>query len=168
VGTQPVIGLETTTGTFIAEGFLSHNSHVKKYGEIWLRGIRNFFAGGGGMNLGESNPLWRPFQELVRSRSNVTTSADFVRYLEGGKVHQDILDWFIKYRFLGKPPFDTTPPMWPFWPDGTSEVREAFLAYYVYLHPTQMPREFIDRDREYMDYEKAWQIIWGPKAPVLA
>lgn len=45
IGDQPVIGLKTTTGTFIAEGFASHNSAQRPSCEYWLgvaegRGIK--------------------------------------------------------------------------------------------------------------------------------
>lgn len=36
LGEQPVIGLKTSTGTFIAEGFASHNSHQKACCEYYI------------------------------------------------------------------------------------------------------------------------------------
>ena len=135
-------------------------THEKKHGETWIRGIRNFFAGGGGPNLGELNPLWRPFRQLVADCTNgkVTNAADFVKYLEAGDVAQPILDWFIKYRFLGTE-FDSTEKLWDCWPDGTSEIREGFLSFFVLLHPERMPIEFIESDRAYKNYRAEVQTI---------
>lgn len=141
--------------------------HVKPHGEIWLRGIRNFFAGGGGPNLGELNPLWRPFREMVRRLDRVENAAEFVTYLRSGNVHPQVLDWFAQYRKLGTK-FDSTPPMWPVWPDGTSEVREGWLAYYVYLHPEELSLRFVVDDLDYMDYRREVLTIHGPKAPTWA
>lgn len=168
-GRLKVYPIETSTGTFIANGLLGHNSHIKKHGEIWLRGTRNFFAGGGGPNLGELNPLWRPFRQLVADcTANAVATADrYVEYLQRGEVSSEVLAFFRKYRLLGTR-FDPTPSMWPQWPDGTSEVREGFLAYYVFLHPERMSLDVIDADRAYCDYRKEVKIIWGPKAPTWA
>ncbi len=149
------------------QGGVYRYDHVKKHGEIWLRGIRNFFAGGGGPNLGELNPLWRPFRELIAGLSGVGNAADFVKYLQQGDVDQRVLDWFVEHRFLGTQ-FDPTPAMWPRWPDGTSEVREGFLAFFLYLHPERMPLELIDADRNYLDYRQEAKVVWGPNAPAWA
>jgi len=138
--------------------------HIKPHGEIWLRGIRNFFAGGGGPNLGESNPLWRPFRAMVKEVAGVENAAEFVKYLRAGGIHPSVLGWFIQYRKLGTP-HDPTPPMWSGWPDGTSEVREGWLAYYVYLHPEELPLRYLVDDLAYVDYRREVQIIHGPKAP---
>lgn len=137
--------------------------HAKPYGEIWLRATRNFFAGGGGPNLGERNPLWRPFRALFE-RVGITTSDQMRAYLQKGEVDPDILRWFVEHRLLGTP-FDPTPPMWAEWPDGTSEVREGFLAYYVYLHPERMCPDWVEADRHYMDYASEVRTIHGPKSP---
>lgn len=148
------------------DGMRLRYDHVKRHGEIWLRGIRNFFAGGGGPNLGDLNPLWGIFLRLVGDCTSgaVQTADRFVKWLEAGDVHPDVLAWFRRYRLLGTR-FDPTPPMWPGWPDGTSEVREGFLAYHLFLHPETMPPDLIEADREYMRYAAEARTIHGPNAP---
>ena len=148
----------------LEDGGKYYYDHVKPHGEIWLRGIRNFFAGGGGPNLGEANPLWRPFRAMVKEIAEVENAAEFVKYLRAGGIHPRVLDWFTQYRKLGTP-HDPTLPMWPGWPDGTSEVREGWLAYYVYLHPEELPLRYVVDDLAYADYRREVQIIHGPKAP---
>ncbi len=138
--------------------------HEKRYGETWLRATRNFFAGGGGPNLGERNPLWRPFRALF-ARRGVTTSDQMQRYLRAGGIDQEIKDWFVNRRHLGTE-HDPTPPMWSEWPDGTSEVREGFLAYYVFLHPEEMPPDILHADLELgIDRRSDTRIIHGPASP---
>jgi hypothetical protein len=140
--------------------------HRKRHGEIWLRGVRNFFAGGGGPNLGDLNPLWQPFRALWERRG-VHTSDRMVDALRRGEIDPEIAEWFIRHRLLGTP-WDPTPPLWPGWPDGCSEVREGFLAYFVLLHPDEMPLDLPDADAAYMDYRHEARVIWGPRAPTWA
>jgi hypothetical protein len=134
-------------------------THVKPYGEVWMRSTRNAFAGGGGPCLGERCPLWRPFRKLVEDAAGISTSDQFARYLRAGNIAQSIKDHFIKYRFLGTE-FDKTPPIWDEWPDGTSEWREMFWTYFVYLHPEEMPNKFVTED-----LKTEVRHIWGPHAP---
>jgi glycosyltransferase involved in cell wall biosynthesis len=138
--------------------------HAKRFGETWLRATRNFFAGGGGPNLGERNPLWKPFRELF-TQQGITTSDQMQAYLRAGSIDPAIKAWFVNQRYLGTP-HDPTPPLWTEWPDGTSEVREGFLAYFVFLHPGEMPTNVFEYDRAHgIDHAKDTRIIHGPAAP---
>ena len=150
--------LADVNGTYFYE-------HRKKYGEIWPRAIRNAFAGGGGMNLGELCPWWRDFQGLVREETGANTSDAFVRFLrDAPQLPPRLAEFFIAKRLLGTQ-WDSTPPLWPGWPDGTSEWREAFLAYYVYFRPSQMPFNLIEQDKMYKDYRAECRTIHGPASP---
>lgn len=141
-------------------------SHVKRHGEIWLRGIRNAFAGGGGMNLGGFVPFWKHFRSQVRECCGVENSNQFVKYLRAGEIHPSISQFFIEHRLIGTR-FDPREKLWPTWPDGTSEWREGFLAAYVYLHPELMPLEIYEHDKAigYMDYASEVRMIHGPESP---
>lgn len=138
--------------------------HVKPFGIIWLRALRNAYAGGGGPNLGTKCPFWLSFRQLVKDCTGIETSDRFVPYLRNGNIHPSIKRFFIEHRFLGTK-FDPRDRLWSAWPDGTSEWREMFAAYFVYLHPEEMPLELVESDREYMDYAAAVRTIHGPKAP---
>lgn len=150
----------------VADG-LRYYSHVKKHGEIWLRGIRNAFAGGGGMNLGDLVPFWKDFTSQVRELTRIENSNRFVKYLQAGDIHPWIAQFFVEHRLIGTK-FDPRADLWPLWPDGCSEWREGFLSYYVYLWPDQMPLELAEADREYMNYAAEVRIIHGPKSPAWA
>lgn len=143
--------------------------HVKRHGIIWLRALRNAFAGGGGPNLGTQCPWWLDFRTLVKDACGAETSDAFTTYLKSGGIDPRIKDFFREKRLLGTK-FDGTPPLWEKWPDGTSEWREGWLAYFVYLHPKEMPLDLAERDREigYMDYAQEVRTIHGPKSPAWA
>jgi glycosyltransferase involved in cell wall biosynthesis len=150
--------LDDKNGTYFYE-------HRKKCGEIWPRAIRNAFAGGGGMNLGEQCPWWRDFQRLVREETGAETSDAFLRFLrDAPQLPPRLAEFFVSKRLLGTQ-WDSTPPQWPGWPDGTSEWREGFLSYYLYFHPECMPLDLIERDRPYKDYRKECLVIHGPASP---
>lgn len=140
-------------------------SHIKRHGEIWPRAIRNAYAGGGGMNLGDLVPWWRDFRDLVRRETGAETSDAFVRFLRDAlNLPPGLKDFFVQQRLVGTQ-WDSRTDLWPGWPDGTSEWREGFLAYYVYFHPEQMPPSLavFDKAAGYMDYAASVRIIHPPE-----
>lgn len=139
--------------------------HVKEYGVIWPRAARNFFAGGGGPNLGETQSLWKPFREMVRRLTGIERSNDFLKYLERGNIHKEIKDWFIRYRFEGTSEFGAHEGRKDSY-DGSSEVREQFLAYFVYYHPEELDPALAlaDKQRGYIDYVAEISKIHGEEA----
>ena len=103
--------------------------HIKQNNMTWHRGCRNAFIGGGGPNLGEKHPLWRPFLALVKEKTGIVTWADFDTYMVKGNI-----DPAIKERLCAfKDEVDY---------DGASEWREFYKTYYRIYHPEEEPEEF--------------------------
>ena len=102
--------------------------HIKQEGITWVRGVRNFFINGGGPNLGERQPLWKPFRQMVREITGIDSWDDFNYYLKCGNIDQRIKNWMIEHRKeIGY--------------DGSSEIRENYKSYYRIYHPEEMPEE---------------------------
>ena len=99
-------------------------SHIKEEGIIWERGCRNFIVFGGGPNLGEKQPLWKPFRELLTSILGEYTSYDVLEYFKKGNIDQRIKDWMILHK-------DDDGY------DGASEVRETGKVYFELYHPEE-------------------------------
>ena len=103
--------------------------HIKQNNMTWHRGCRNAFIGGGGPNLGENHPLWRPFLALVKEKTGIVTWADFDTYMVKGNI-----DPAIKERLCAfKDEVDY---------DGASEWREFYKTYFRIYHPEEEPEEF--------------------------
>jgi glycosyltransferase involved in cell wall biosynthesis len=102
--------------------------HLKQDRVTWVRGCRNFFIGGGGPNLGASNPIWMPFRELVVRKTRITKWDEFNNYLIRGSIDKDIKQKFIEFRLITG--FD-----------GSSELRECYKYYFRILHPEEEPEE---------------------------
>ena len=100
--------------------------HIKQENVIWVRGARNFFIGGGGMNLGRSNPSWVSFRELVYRKTRIKKWDDFYQYLVAGNIDNEIKDWMIRHKDEDGY-------------DGSSEVREIYKTYFRILHPEEEP-----------------------------
>ncbi len=78
--------------------------HIKKRGEVWRRAhSRNFLIGGGGPNLGEKQPLWKPYVALVEEvmGKKITDWKEYDAYLVKGNIDQRLKDWFIAHMFEG-------------------------------------------------------------------
>lgn len=101
--------------------------HRKQENVTWPRGVRNYFIGGGGPNLGAKNHRWVELRALC-DRLGVRTWHEMHKYLVGGNIAQDLKDWIIKYRH------ETG------W-DGSSEQREWFKTYFRLFHPEEEPTE---------------------------
>ena len=102
--------------------------HIKQEGITWVRGVRNFFINGGGPNLGERQPLWKPFRVMVKEITGIESWDDFNYYLKCGNIDQRIKNWMIEHRKeIGY--------------DGSSEIRENYKSYYRIYHPEEEPEE---------------------------
>ncbi len=140
--------------------------HIKAQGDVWKRAhARNFLIGGGGPNLGEKQPLWKPYVSLVEDvmGKKITDWKDYDDYLVKGNIDQRLKDWFIRYMFDG---VENKPIEWKnyvgdkeliggiveslaelqlgFSYDGASEVRESYKYYYRWLHLEEEPKELRD------------------------
>jgi len=103
--------------------------HVKSTAKIWRNAARNFFVCGGGDNVGELNPYWKPFRELC-SKYGINTWKDFEEALNKG-LPEEIEAKLVE--FLQVPPTDY----------GT-EMRET-AKYYFLLHPEKITPEIEEK-----------------------
>jgi glycosyltransferase involved in cell wall biosynthesis len=142
--------------------------HIKQENVIWPRGMRNFYTFGGGPNLGENQPLWRPFREVLARAGDFENWTAVEAYLERGNVIQELKDWFIKYRLEGIPPAECGTEHEGRYDayDGASEIRECFLTYFVWYHPEELPDELLERDKKYKDYAHEARKNKGPDTVV--
>lgn len=101
--------------------------HVKQQDQVWPRGLRNMFIGGGGKNLGWENPSWVELRAIT-DRLGLTTWHLMNAYLLAGSIAQELKDWMIRHRHeTGY--------------DGASEVREAYKTFFRMYHPEEEPVE---------------------------
>jgi hypothetical protein len=96
--------------------------HVKTREVVWERGFRNFIVLGGGPNLGEKQPLWKPFLHMM---------SDILEREVGEFGYNDVLD-YMREGNIDKRLYDY---------DGSSEIREGFYTYFIYYHPEEMPED---------------------------
>lgn len=142
--------------------------HIKRENVIWPRGMRNFYTFGGGPNLGERQPLWKPFREMLERAGGFKNWTEVEEYLRHGNIAQEIKDWMIKHRLEGTSPeehgieHEGRHENY----DGSSEIRECFLTYFVWFHPEELPREIIDLDKPYKDYVHEARKIHGDNVKV--
>lgn len=105
--------------------------HRKQENIIWLRGLRNFYCGGGGPNGNHTHiHEWKEFKHLADyAIGNLNTPwHDFYKYFIKGNISPEIKNWMINHRNDD-------------WGDGSSEFREAYKTYFILLHPEEMPPE---------------------------
>lgn len=102
-------------------------THEKQEAVTWPRGVRNYFIGGGGPNLGSKNHRWVELRALT-STLGILTWQQMNAYLVGGCIDARLKDWIVKYRH------ETG------W-DGSSEQREWFKTYFRLFHPEEEPAE---------------------------
>lgn len=101
-----------------------HNYYHRKQADvIWIRGFRNLVTGGGGPNLGHSNPRWGDLRQRMAAAGYNSWHELYAGMLRGN-LDQGIKDWMLQYYNLEG--FD-----------GASEHREASLSYFVILHPEE-------------------------------
>lgn len=101
--------------------------HRKQENVIWWRGTRNYFCGGGGPNLGVSNPRW-PEMRAIAWGLGLRTWHQMLAYLVAGNVAEGLKAWIVRYRHEDG------------W-DGSSEQREWYKLYFRMLHPEEEPPE---------------------------
>ena len=102
--------------------------HIKQQGATWHRGCRNAFIGGGGDNVEEKQPLWRPFLNLVKERTGIVKWNDFDKYMIKGNIDPDIKKMFMEFKK------ETGYA-------GASEWREFYKTYFRIYHPEEEPQE---------------------------
>lgn len=147
--------------------------HIKLENVIWPRGMRNFYTYGGGPNLGDRQPLWKPFREILDRAGPFENWTAVEEYLAAGNVSQELKDWMIKYRCEGLHPgdgddgcgFEHEGRMDEKY-DGSSEIRECFLTYFIWFHPEELPKELIEHDKSYKDYVHESKKIHGDDVQV--
>ena len=119
----PPSGLRVVRTPFLYE-------HIKQSNIIWLRGMRNYIAGGGGKNYGEKNAHWVKLREIM-SELGLNSWHEFEKYVMVGNIDQRIKDEFINYLSLTEAvPGDA---------DGLSEMRESYKVYFRIYHPEEEP-----------------------------
>lgn len=101
--------------------------HRKQENVIWWRGVRNYYCGGGGPNLGTKNPMWVALREAT-AEIGIFNWHDMLKYLVAGNIDPQIKQWMINTRQADG------------W-DGASEQREWYLLYFRMLHPEEEPEE---------------------------
>jgi len=102
--------------------------HIKQSGMCWIRGARNAFIGGGGPNLGDKHPLWRPFLQIVKEETGITKWNDFDKYMIAGNISPRIKEQLIKFKDENGY-------------DGSSEWRELYKTYFRIYHPEEEPSD---------------------------
>lgn len=123
-----------------------HNYYHRKQADvIWIRGCRNSYTGGGGPNLGDSNPLWKTSLQLVtEAAGKELTWHEFYNFMLKGKIQGRLRDFILAMRNEGTPEANSSynwrTDKW----DGSSEWREWYKSYFRYLHPEEEPVELRD------------------------
>jgi glycosyltransferase involved in cell wall biosynthesis len=142
--------------------------HIKQENVIWPRGMRNFYTFGGGPNLGPRQPLWMPFRRMLAQHGQFQEWNGVEAYLEAGNIAQEIKDWFVKYRLEGTSTeehgIEHEGRQDGY--DGSSEIRECFLTYFVWYHPEELPAELLEKDKSYKDYAHEAKKIHGDDATI--
>jgi len=101
--------------------------HRKQQDVVWPRGVRNYFIGGGGPNLGSKNHRWVEMRSIA-ARLGIQTWHQMHTYLIGGDIAPELKNWIVKYR---------RETGW----DGSSEQREWYKTYFRMYHPEEEPAE---------------------------
>ena len=107
------------------EFFTLYYEHRKQENVVWPRGVRNYFCGGGGPNLGSKNHRWVEMRAIA-SRLGISTWHHMHAYLIAGKIANELKDWIIAHR---------RETGW----DGSSEQREWYKTYFRMYHPEEEP-----------------------------
>ena len=103
--------------------------HYKKFHEVWERGFRNFWMGGGGNNVGPVLPNGQPNKpwfslRAITDRLGLKRWGDVREYMRKGNIDEEFKRWLIDNR------------NWNDVPDMASEIREGF-KWYKWLHPEE-------------------------------
>ena len=103
--------------------------HIKQKLTVIIRGARNVFVGGGGMNLGKYSEKWMPFLQTVKDIAGVEYWEGFNKYMLSGNIDPKIKELFYKYKDEDGY-------------DGASEWRDLYITYFRIYHPEEEPKEF--------------------------
>jgi hypothetical protein len=101
--------------------------HRKQENVTWPRGVRNYFCGGGGPNLGRQNHRWVELRALAEALG-LATWHQMHAYLLAGNINGGLRDWIVRYR---------RETGW----DGSSEQREWYKTYFRLYHPEEEPAD---------------------------
>jgi len=96
--------------------------HVKYWHEVWERAARNVFLAGGGNNVGERNPSWKPLREICDDLG-LDNWPKAREYFRKGDINPRLKQWLWDNRFEGF--------------DFDHEEMEFGRWYYEYLHPKE-------------------------------
>jgi hypothetical protein len=110
--------------------------HRKQENVIWVRGMRNYFVGGGGPNTNIKNKHWVELKRLCISLG-IENWHSFEKYCLQGNIDQRVKDQFCKYLDLKE--------VCPGQIDGLSEMRESYLTYFRIFHPEEEPDHLKNR-----------------------
>ena len=94
--------------------------HVKHLHEVWERAARNVFLAGGGNNVGERNPSWKPLRDIF-DELGIHNWPEAREYLREGGIDPRLKMWLWANRFEGF--------------DFDHEEMEFGRWYFEYLHP---------------------------------
>lgn len=109
--------------------------HRKQENDIWRKGARNCFIGGGGPNGNHPHiNEWKQLRDICSSLG-LNTWQQMYNYLLKGNIIPQIKDWMITHCKDN-------------WGDGSSEFREIYKTYFRLIHPEEEPIELrgIDLD----------------------
>jgi len=96
--------------------------HIKYEHEIWERAARNVYLAGGGDNVGELNPAWKPLRQICAGLG-LENWPQVRAYLRKGNIDSRLKEWIIAHRF-----------------EGTNYEHEMleFFKWYKWLHPEEL------------------------------
>lgn len=97
--------------------------HHKSWVEIKERGARNVWIAGGGNNVGDRNPRWRPLRRIT-DRLGLKSWPEVREYVRRGNVDPELKEWIISTKDLMG------------W-DYTNETRDWFL-WYKLIHSEEL------------------------------
>ena len=109
--------------------------HRKQEGITWHRGMRNYFVGGAGPNLGKQNPYWTELRNICLPLG-INSWHEFDKYLLKGNIDQRLKVIFKEYTTLTE--------IFPGMADGLSELRECYKTYFRIYHPEEEMPDMID------------------------
>jgi len=97
--------------------------HHKSMVDVWERAFRNVYIAGGGNNVGDTNPRWKPLREICE-RLGLKSWSEVRDYLRKGNIDKELLEWIIDCRL-------------EYGWDWQNEMQDCF-RYYKALHPEEL------------------------------
>ena len=96
--------------------------HTKYWWEVWERAARNVFIAGGGNNMGENNPSWKPLREIC-DELGLDSWPKAREYFRKGNIDSRLKKWLWDNRYEGF--------------DYDHEEMEFGRWYFEYLYPEE-------------------------------